>query len=86
MTIRIFVLVAILTVASSSAFAQGSKGKQPEVARAGTADDQAACRPAVRRYCNKLVDESDLVILACLQEHRKNIGKACNEVLVRNGQ
>jgi len=86
MTIRIFVLVAALTVASSSAFAQGSKGKQTEVARAGTADDQAACRPAVRRYCNKLVDEGDMVILACLQEHRKNIGKACSGVLERNGQ
>lgn len=86
MTIRKFVLVAVLTVISSSAFAQGSKAKVPETARAGTAEDQAACRPAVRRYCNKLIDEGDMVILACLQEHRKNIGKACNEVLERNGQ
>ena len=86
MTIRIFVLVAALTVASSSAIAQGSRAKVSDTARAGSADDQAACRPAVRRYCNKLVDESDMVILACLQEHRKNIGKACNQVLERNGQ
>ena len=86
MTIRIFVLVAALTVALSSAFAQGSRAKVPDTARAGSADDQAACRPAVRRYCNKLVDEGDMVILACFQEHRKNIGKACNQVLERNGQ
>jgi hypothetical protein len=87
MTIRKFVLVAALTLASSNAFAQSSKTKAPEVARSGTAEDQAACRPDVRRFCHKLNDDAgDLSFLACLQEHRGKLRKACLAVLEKNGQ
>jgi hypothetical protein len=84
---RKFMLVAALTIVASSAFAQGSKAKAPEVARSGSAEDQAACRPDVRRFCHKLdADAGDLTFLACLKEHRDKLRKACNDVLERNGQ
>ena len=89
MKIRNFVLVAALTLVASPAFAQGSKTppqQKGDPERSGSAEDQAACRPAVRTHCSKLVGEGDLVILACLKEHRPKIGKACNDVLERNGQ
>jgi hypothetical protein len=84
---RKFVLMIALTLVSSSAFAQGSKAKVPETARSGSAEDQAACRPDVRRFCHKLdPDAGDLTFLACLKEHRDKLRKACNGVLERNGQ
>jgi hypothetical protein len=88
MRVRKFVLIAALTIASSSAFAQGSKVKTPAgTERAGTAEDQAACRPDVRKYCHALeADAGDLSFLACLKEHRDSLRKACSDVLEKNGQ
>jgi hypothetical protein len=89
MEVRNFVLVAALSIISSTAFAQGAKAAspKPETERAGSAEDQAACRPDVRKYCHKLdADAGDLVFLACLQEHRKELKKPCLAVLEKNGQ
>jgi hypothetical protein len=89
MTIRNFVLVATLAVVSSTFFAQSGNAAPPKPAaeRAGSADDQAACRPDVRRFCHKLEpDAGDLVFLACLQEHRAQLRKPCLNVLEKNGQ
>ena len=53
----------------------------------GTPEQQAACRPDVRRYCHHLrPDADDMVFLACLQEHRAKLTPACREVLESNGQ
>ncbi len=91
MIIRKFMLVAVLTLASSTAFAQLSTHKTPEnkvaPGREGTAEDQTACRPDVRRYCHNLdPDAGSLSFLACLQEHRDKLRRACLDVLERNGQ
>ena len=88
MTIRNFVLVATLAAVSSLFFAQvGHAAPKPAADRQGSADDQAACRPDVRRFCHKLdQDAGDLVFLACLQEHRAKLRKPCVAVLERNGQ
>jgi hypothetical protein len=88
MTVCKFVLVAALTVASSTAFAQGKMAPNkaaPE--RMGTAEDQAACRPDVRKFCYDLdADAGDLSFLACLQQHREKLHKPCLDVLEKNGQ
>jgi Cysteine rich repeat len=88
MLIRRFLLVAALIVAPATAFAQGSKAKTTAgVDRSGSSDDQAACRPDVRKHCSKVEpDSGDLVFLACLKEHRDKLRKPCLAVLERNGQ
>jgi len=76
MMIRTFVLVVVLTAASSAAIAQG-----------GTPAEQAACRPDVRRFCHAIKEGSgDGSFLACLQEHRAKLRRACREVLESHGQ
>jgi hypothetical protein len=91
MTVRKFALIAIFTLAASAAFAQGNTRKPPDNKpagdRAGSTDDQAACRPDVRKFCYKLdEDAGDLTFLACLKEHRDKLSKPCSAVLDRNGQ
>jgi hypothetical protein len=88
MTVRNFMLVATLAVVSTAFFAQsGHAAPKPDADRQGSADDQAACRPDVRRFCHKLDQYAgDLVFLACLQEHRAQLRKPCLNVLEKNGQ
>ncbi len=88
MLIRRFLLVAVLIVAPAPAFAQGSKVKAPAgTERSGSSDDQAACRPDVRKHCHDIEsDAGDLVFLACLKSHRDKLRKPCLSVLERNGQ
>jgi hypothetical protein len=73
--IRILVLATILTAAASAAFASG-----------GTPQEQAACRPDVRRFCHAVTGSGDGPVLACLQEHRAKLRRACLEVLESHGQ
>ncbi|RIK96894.1 MAG: hypothetical protein DCC74_09200 [Proteobacteria bacterium] len=54
--------------------------------RSGTKQEQDACTRDVTRYCRKLMDQGDLVILSCLQQNRTKLTKACQQVLVRHGQ
>ena len=76
MMIRKLVLAAALTAAASAAFAQG-----------GTPEEQAACRADVRRFCHSIAPGSaDGVFLACLQEHREKLRRACRAVLESHGQ
>ncbi len=75
MMIRILVLVAALTAASAA------------IAQSGTPAEQAACRPDVRRFCHAIKEGSgDGSFLACLQEHRAKLRRACREVLESHGQ
>lgn len=88
MTIRNLMLATTLAVVSTTFFAYGGHAApKPAADRQGSADDQAACRPDVRKYCHKLdQDAGDLVFLACLQEHRAKLRKPCVAVLEKNGQ
>ena len=88
MLIRNLMLIAALSIAPATAFAQGSKAKSTAgVDRSGSSDDQAACRPDVRKHCHNIEsDAGDLVFLACLKSHRDKLRKPCLDVLERNGQ
>src|ERR1700730_11624128 len=56
------------------------------VASEGTAKEQAACRPDVRRYCHSIKPGSDSgAYLSCLQTNRAKLSKACLAVLVSHG-
>jgi hypothetical protein len=58
----------------------------PVLAESGTPEEQRACSPDVKRHCRKVISEGDLSVLACLQQHRAAISKACDKVLASHGQ
>jgi len=52
----------------------------------GSAKEQAACRPDVRRYCSSIKPGSDSgMFLSCLQANRAKLSKACAGVLTSHG-
>ena len=71
-------LLAVLIAASSSVFA--------EAAFQGTPQEQAACRPDVRRFCHAVKPSSGSgSYLSCLQANRTKLTKACRAVLTNHG-
>jgi hypothetical protein len=76
MTFRKTFLILVLAAASSTALAQS-----------GTPQEQAACRPDVRRFCGKLPRNADnMEYLKCLELHRDDLTKKCLAVLVDHGR
>jgi hypothetical protein len=72
------IVLAILITVSSSALA--------EAAFQGTAQEQAACRPDVRKFCHSVEPGSgNGAFLSCLQANRQKISKACTTVLTNHG-
>ena len=61
-------------------------GAIAQPARSGTAEEQAACSRDVQRFCRPVIDQGDFTILACLQQNRPKLTKACNQVLKNHGQ
>ena len=45
-----------------------------------------ACLRDVSRFCRAHMNDSDLVVLDCLKQHRARLSKACEKVLTDNGQ
>ena len=78
-----FLCVTAVLIASVPVAAMAEPSK-PQ--RSGTPEEQKACAKDVARHCRALMDEPDLVVLGCLQQHRPAISAACNKVLTDNGQ
>jgi hypothetical protein len=55
------------------------------MAQSGTPAEQAACRPDTRRFCREFVG-NEMAVLACLQQNRAKLTRACREVLERHGR
>jgi hypothetical protein len=73
--VRNTIVSAGLVICSSAALAQS-----------GTPQEQAACRPDVRRYCYKVHEsEGSGAYLQCLQEHRAKLSSRCRAVLESHG-
>ena len=81
---RKFVLVAALLSLSvpTGALAEPT----PQQQRSGTPEEQKACAHDVQKFCRPLMDQSDLIVLNCLQQNRPKLTQACNLVLVNHGQ
>lgn len=77
--LRTLVIATLFVSTATGALAQAA-------ARSGTAKEQKACAKDVSRYCRTVMNEADLVILSCLQQHRAKISKACDAVLTSHGQ
>jgi hypothetical protein len=71
-----------LTLLSLSA----STGAIAQQQRSGTPDEQRACSRDVQRFCRPVIDQGDFTILACLQQNRPKLTKACDLVLRTHGQ
>ena len=54
--------------------------------RSGTPEEQKACTRDVQRFCRLVMDQGDFTVLACLQQHRPKLTKACDQVLRNHGQ
>jgi len=75
---RFLLALSLLSIPmSSGAFAEQ---------RSGTPEEQKACARDVQRHCRPVIDQGDFTILACLQQHRSKITKACDRVLTNHGQ
>jgi Cysteine rich repeat len=75
---KFFLAVSLLSISvSTGAIAQDSRG---------TVDEQKACARDVQRHCRAVIDQGDLSVLACLQQNRPKISRACDQVLKNHGQ
>ena len=61
---------------STAAFAQSM----------GTPQEQAACSRDAQRFCRTLISQGDMAVLACFQQNRAKISRACDAVLKSHGQ
>lgn len=77
-------LKTMLVATLLAATATGALAQNPQ--RGGNANEQKACAPDVSRYCRAVMNDSDLVILGCLQANRAKISKKCDKVLLSHGQ
>jgi len=45
-----------------------------------------ACARDVSRFCRAQMNDGDMVVLACLQQNRSRISKACQQTLAAHGR
>jgi hypothetical protein len=69
---RIFFVVPFVLLASAAS-AQQQQGHD-------------ACARDVARHCRAVMNDGDSAVLACLQQNRARLSKACAKVLTDNGQ
>jgi hypothetical protein len=77
---KFFLAIILLSLSAST----GAIAQQQQ--RSGTPQEQAACTRDVQRFCRPVIDQGDFTILACLQQHRPKLTKACDLVLRTHGQ
>ena len=68
-----FLFVIPLALIASGASAQATR-------------EHDACTRDVSRFCRAHMSEGDDVVLACLQQNRARLSKACEKVLTEHGR
>jgi len=56
------------------------------VSAASAQQGHDACARDVTRFCRAHINDGDQVVLACLQQNRARISKACQQMLTSHGQ
>ena len=70
MTRFLFALSFVVIAATSASAQQG----------------QDACARDASRFCRAHINEGDMVVLACLQQNRARLSKACQATLASHGR
>lgn len=80
-------VMAVLLVLSGTALAAENQPTQQQgpFDFKGTPEEQAACAPDSKKFCSDAIPDT-FRVLACLQEHRERLRKACRQVLEDHGQ
>ena len=55
-------------------------------ASGASAQGQDACARDASRFCRAHLNEGDMVVLACLQQNRARLSKACQATLAAHGR
>ncbi len=55
-------------------------------AASASAQGQDACARDASRFCRAHLNDGDMVVLACLQQNRARLSKACQATLVSHGR
>ena len=77
---KTFFVAALLSLSVTA----GAVAQQQQ--HGGTPEEQKACAHDVQKYCRTVMNDSDLVVLNCLQQNRPKLTKACDKVLTDHGQ
>jgi hypothetical protein len=88
MYLKICAALVLMQISIGTAFAVDDKkmtNPQPGGLLQGTPEEQAACAPDSTKFCRDFIPDS-FRVLACLQEHRKQLRKVCLKVLEDHGQ
>lgn len=87
--IRMGFAVLIIMASNNIGWAQSDKSAAPSPGSGdlfkGTPEEQAACSPDAVKFCRDDLADS-FKVLACLQDHRDKLKKACLDVLTAHGQ
>ena len=67
---RFLLVISFVVMAVTSASAQG----------------QDACARDASRFCRAYINSGDMVVLACLQQNRARLSKACQATLASHGR
>ena len=77
---KTFFVAALLSLSVTA----GAVAQQQQ--HGGTPEEQKACAHDVQKYCRTVMNDSDLVVLSCLQQNREKLTKSCDKVLKDHGQ
>jgi hypothetical protein len=67
---RILLVIPVVVMAVTAASAQG----------------QDACARDASRFCRAHLNDGDMVVLACLQQNRARLSRACQQTLASHGR
>jgi hypothetical protein len=87
MNARIYATLVLISLFCQTALAANEPRRPPPQGGLfqGTPEEQAACAPDASKFCKDAIPDT-FRVLACLQDHREKLQKACQQVLTNNGQ
>jgi hypothetical protein len=71
-------IIGLLTALALASLANAARADSA----AGTKEEQAACRPDVRRFCGHIGKADNQKYRDCLQAHSSELSQKCQQVLM----
>jgi hypothetical protein len=78
--------LALVLTTASALMVTGAFMATSALAQGAGPHEHDACARDVSRFCRAHMNEGDSVVLACLQQNRARLSKACAKVLTDHGQ